>query len=264
MAFTNGFVLIVTALSARYLVDAAGQLDVQAEERADQVSEKKCRPDIFPTIKFAGTCHTLENLEECKELEISASKHCAEGAMCCYRSPSQGNKILKRLRKRKNIKKHHTPEHIFEQAAPAVPVEEQSSEKQQIPAMVVTDAPTEPPTTPAPVTEPPTQPPTDAPTEPPTTSTEAATPAPVPEAPKAALGQSCSNNNECPDSGTTCMGGSCNCWWDEGNDAADVWACNTDRECQRKFPGHVCRPTQLCRQFPGRSGFCIPTGALRE
>lgn len=37
------------------------------------------------------------------------------------------------------------------------------------------------------------------------------------------LGQSCGSVDECADSGTTCSGGQCNCWWDKGTAAANFW-----------------------------------------
>jgi hypothetical protein len=80
----------------------------------------------------------------------------------------------------------------------------------------------------------------------------------------AAIGDPCNSVNDCPDPGTTCFNGKCTCWMSQGFSAAQTWACSSDPKCEKLFPGHVCRPTSLCRGIPGQTGFCTPRLALRS
>ncbi|GAU88338.1 hypothetical protein RvY_01052 [Ramazzottius varieornatus] len=196
-----------------------------------------CIPDQLPTLQFPGTCVEDSRLEAmCSERELSASKDCTDGSFCCYFPVSKGNFLI--------------PQSIADNinAIAAIGFVRQQAQE---PA---TQAPTQPP--PPPETEAPTPEPTADPAPPP--------PPPAPVQVKAQLGDTCSGPNDCPDAGTSCFNGRCNCWATQGFSAEELWSCTEDHHCQVFFPGHVCRSSQLCNQFRGKLGFCQPLSSIKN
>ncbi|GAU96321.1 hypothetical protein RvY_07783 [Ramazzottius varieornatus] len=74
--------------------------------------------------------------------------------------------------------------------------------------------------------------------------------------------QACSGVQDCKDAGLTCQGGICRCWIEQAFNVALTWACDFDQTCQTLFPGHVCRPSFQCSQFPNKKGYCQPISSL--
>ncbi|XP_055338920.1 uncharacterized protein LOC129588629 [Paramacrobiotus metropolitanus] len=231
-----------------------------------------CVPNMLPGLDEPGFCLSTKDLDnDCTDREVSASSDCNvmtfDGQWCCYVPPSMGNK----QRKVMAVVKASVP------AQPASPVQQTSqpvlqattatpATVKQTPAAPVPQTPAPPPQTPAPIPQTPAPAPqTPAPTPqtpvpPPPPPPQTPPPAPAPSA-DLGLNKPCNTVNDCPDSGTTCKNGRCNCWMDQGISAARTWSCSDDSTCRTLFPGHICRPTKLCPLIPPNTGYCMPLSA---
>ncbi|OQV12376.1 hypothetical protein BV898_13329 [Hypsibius exemplaris] len=74
----------------------------------------------------------------------------------------------------------------------------------------------------------------------------------------AARNEKCETARDCADAGTSCIGSRCICWTDMGPSAADIWSCDDDRICEKRFPGHVCQASVQCVPTANRMGYCRP------